>query len=153
MIEVVCKNCSKVFEVKPNRVVMGWGKYCSRKCQYEGYKAGKFVSCHNCGKEIWRPPLVLARSKSGCFFCDKKCQTIWRNKNYSSEKHANWLNGRGSYRNRLMKSGVRQICRRCGVKDIRVLTAHHKDGNRDHNDLKNLEWLCFNCHFLNHRYK
>lgn len=153
MLNIVCRNCGKKFYVKPNRIVRGWGKYCSRSCQYAGMKTGKYVSCQTCSQEIWKTPQQLRRSKSGHFFCNKNCQTIWRNKHYSCEKHANWRGGRGSYRERLIKSGIKQMCRRCGIQDLRILTAHHKDKSREHNDLKNLEWLCFNCHFLEHKYK
>jgi hypothetical protein len=53
----------------------------------------------------------------------------------------------------LIRSKTVQKCRLCGISDIRVLTAHHKDENREHNELNNLEWVCFNCHFLIHKYK
>lgn len=149
---VSCKICGKKFYAKPNWLKRGWGKYCSRKCQYKGQLKGKFVYCDQCGKKIWRPPAQLKHSKSGKFFCSKSCQTLWRNKVYSGPNHPFWTGGESTYRKVLIENKVSPICARCGERDQRVLTAHHKDGNRKNNKIKNLMWLCFNCHHLVHRH-
>ena len=50
----------------------------------------------------------------------------------------------------LQRDGFR--CVRCGVsqdeliRDGQALEAHHRDGNRNNNDLPNLETLCPGCH-------
>lgn len=41
-------------------------------------------------------------------------------------------------------------CQRCGYSKIQILIVHHKDRNREHNDLDNLELLCPNCHYGEH---
>ena len=145
-----CKLCLKKFLTKPYYVKNGWGKFCSSKCHYLSMKTGKFVSCDQCKTKIYRNNTKINRSKSGKFFCSKSCQTKWRNKYFSGEKHANWVQGESTYRNVLMKSNVMQICRRCGKNDKRILVAHHIDKNRKNNDKNNLMWLCCNCHFLIH---
>ena len=113
---------------------------------------GKFVDCAECGKEIWRTPRDFRKSKSNKFFCSKTCQTIWRNKTYSGSRHVNWAGGESVYRNILVNHGIAPICARCGEKDQRVIIAHHKDKNRKNNNIKNLVWLCLNCHYLSHHY-
>jgi hypothetical protein len=152
MPDVPCKICKKSFYAKPNWLKKGWGKYCSRKCRNTSQLRGKYVKCFLCAKEIWRGPKDLQKSKSKNFFCGKRCQTIWRNSIYVREKHSNWNTGKSSYRQSLLRSGKSMNCRKCGLKDTRVLAVHHKDRNRENNTLSNLEWLCHNCHYLVHHY-
>lgn len=76
----------------------------------------------------------------------------WKNSVLSSgTNHPLWKDGRSTYRQRLLKkSGKIAKCTNCGIKDVRLLEAHHKDRNRSNNALSNLEWLCKNCHYLVH---
>lgn len=148
---VSCKICGKEFYAKPNWLKKGWGKYCSRNCQFKAQLKGEFVYCGQCGKKIWRAPRDLRHSKSGKFFCTKSCQTLWRNKFYSGPNHPLWTGGKKKYRTILLS--VKKIpvkCIKCGYKDEKVLVVHHKDGNRQNINLYNLEWLCRNCHYLIH---
>lgn len=41
-------------------------------------------------------------------------------------------------------------CEKCGLKDKRILTIHHKDRNKENNTRENLILLCWNCHNLDH---
>ena len=106
--------------------------------------------CEICKKEVWKAPKALKNSKSGKFFCGKSCQTKWRNEFFSGEKHYFWKGGEFIYRNNLIKTGIEQVCKRCGNSDRRVLDAHHLDKNRRNNKIENLIWLCKNCHYLVH---
>ncbi len=124
--------------------------YCSRKCRDIGFKKGTFVACEICGKKIWRTPRDEKRSKSQKYFCNKSCQTQWRNKFYSGERHPLWNGGIFLYRKTLLETGATAVCKNCGIKDFRVLLVHHKDHDKRNNALENLEWLCWNCHHLIH---
>lgn len=151
---IACIICETQFYAKPSHITRGWGKYCSKKCQYESQKNGLIYPCFECNKPVYRTPKSVLVSKSGKFFCDKSCQTIWRNSNlYSGKQHANWNGGKASYRSILIKSGVNRICKKCNTTDTRVLAVHHKDKNRNNNDISNLLWLCNNCHYLVHHYE
>ena len=153
MPQVKCKICNVKFYIKPSHLKLGYGKYCSRKCQCKGQLKGKFVYCYICKKKIWRTPKALKHSKSGNYFCNKSCQTLWRNTYYSGSKHPNWRDGENqNYRNILLKHKIKVICQICRVKDKRLLIAHHKDRNRKNNTVNNLTWLCFNCHHLIHHH-
>lgn len=149
-----CKICSKTFYIKPSHVARGNGKYCSNKCSALGRRKGKFVVCSICGKKIWRMPRHLDHSRSGKYFCSKSCQTHWRNSIvYVGQNHPNWKGGWSIYRDKLSRTHIPKICKRCEIGDIRILAVHHIDKNRSNNDIKNLMWLCHNCHFLIHNNK
>lgn len=145
--------CNKMFYAKPSHIKKGWGKYCSKNCQYRAQRTGKDVTCYMCNKTVYRSIKDQNRSKSGNFFCSKSCQTLWRNKAiYSGKNHFNWSGGKASYRNILTRTNTPRECLRCECVDSRVLAVHHKDRNRDNNKISNLIWLCHNCHFLVHNY-
>lgn len=150
MPQAKCQVCNHEFYVKPSHKKMGWGKYCSAKCRTKSQYIGENVKCHVCQKEIYRSPSQIKHSKSGKFFCNKQCQTKWRNNLFSREKHPNWSGGVGSYRNFLKRKSKKPACVACGIPDERVLSAHHIDHDRKNNRLSNLTWLCMNCHHLVH---
>lgn len=150
MPKVKCKICNKEFYVKPSHQKLGYGKYCSKGCKFLGQRKGKYVLCETCDKEVWKMPKDLKGSKSGKFFCSKKCQTLWRNKKFSGPLHQNWQGGEYTYYRIMKENNVLQICKRCLIKDKRVLIIHHLDCNRKNNKVDNLVWLCRNCHYLVH---
>ncbi len=41
-------------------------------------------------------------------------------------------------------------CQRCGYHKTEILQVHHKDKNRQNNELDNLELICPNCHYEKH---
>ncbi len=147
-----CKVCKKEFETKPFYLKRGQGKYCSAKCHHEGMRTGKVKKCAVCGRETYRKLLQVERSKSGKYFCNKSCQTKWRNAYFHGEKHPNYTTGLYSYRSILDRHKVPAVCRLCKTVDRRILAVHHIDQNRMHNTASNLAWLCHNCHHLVHRY-
>jgi hypothetical protein len=150
MPNIKCAICQKEFYAKPSHIQRGWSKCCSIECRAELQKKGKYVKCAICQKEIWKIPRDIKRSKSGKFFCSKSCQTKWRNIIYSRENHALWKGGTCTYRDIMIESKEITECNKCKEKDIRILVVHHKDQNRKNNSLKNLVWLCRNCHYLVH---
>lgn len=151
---VICTICGDGFYAKPRHLGIGWGKYCSKKCQYLEQKTGTYFACHTCKKQIYKGVVEQSRSKSGKFFCSKSCQTIWRNTTeFAGAKHANWQGGKASYRQIMIRSSNKHICAKCKNQDTRILAVHHKDKNRNNNNVSNLVWLCHNCHYLVHHYK
>ena len=150
---VLCKICGKEFYVRKSHLFMGWGKYCSRSCHHKGMQSGQKVSCFVCNKEVYKTPTGLKRSKSQKFFCSKSCQTKWRNTQYVGPKHLNWKDGKSAYRSVMARNNIVQVCFRCRTKDNRILAVHHIDETHLNNDIKNLAWLCHNCHYLVHNNK
>lgn len=152
MLIVSCKICTKKFSVKPSHAKNGWGIYCSKKCNYLGQRTGRFFACHTCGKPVYKSLKDQSRSKSGKFFCDKACQTKWRNSIFAGENHSNWKGGQSVYRDILRRAKIERTCAKCKIGDTRVLIVHNRDRNRKNNSVSNLMWLCHNCHFLVHHY-
>lgn len=153
MTIVFCIKCQKKFSTRPSLIRMGWGKFCSRICHYENSRNRVEVSCSTCSRQILKSLSRMSNSKSGKFFCSKSCQTKWRNKVFSGEKHKAWKGRYFSYRRVLSNSDVPKRCSKCGNTDFRVLAVHHADGNHKNNNLSNLKWLCHNCHYLVHHGK
>ena len=151
MPSVLCVICQKEFYAKPSWIEKGWGKYCSKRCQFEGQKNGEFRNCFVCKREVYRSQKYLEGSKSKKYFCCKSCQTIWRNTIiYTGASHPQWRGGERVYKNIMVRSKLPQVCGRCHTKDVRMLTVHHIDSNRKNNKISNLAWLCYNCHHLIH---
>ncbi len=147
-----CLVCKHAFETKMFYIRKGQGKFCSSKCQYTAARKGKEVQCSQCGKDVYRKPRLLKLSQSGKYFCTKSCQTLWRNREYVGDRHANWKEGRYAYRSVLTRHGVPQVCRLCKITDPRIMAVHHIDQNRKNNKVDNLAWLCHNCHHLVHHH-
>jgi len=151
MIKKQCLICGKDIYVKRYHVNKGWGKYCSKKCQFKGQEKGKWLECDYCGKKIYRTPKDFKRSKSKKFFCSVGCHCSWENENRRCGENApNWISGQTVYRRLLKRYGKAEKCSRCGNSDKRVLVVHHRDSNRKNNQAENLEWLCRNCHCIVH---
>lgn len=56
-----------------------------------------------------------------------------------------------SYRNIAISAGILTACSRCGCSDAEILEVHHRDRNRQNNQIENLEPLCPNCHKREHK--
>ncbi len=151
-IDAVCQACSRVFRVKASVIERGFGKYCSAGCQHESARTGKWFQCEGCQKDVYRTSKYIAASKSKKYFCNKSCQTIWRNKEFSGARHANWKHGMGSYRSIMKRAGREVVCEFCRMTDERVIIVHHRDRKRTNNALSNLVRLCRNCHYIVHNF-
>jgi hypothetical protein len=60
-------------------------------------------------------------------------------------------------KNVLLKYGIKEyVCESCGLSDWKgskiVFHLHHLDGDRSNNDIRNLKFLCPNCHSLTESY-
>ena len=154
MVTVSCRVCKKKFYGKPSHIERGWAKYCSKKCSNVGQHNGETFSCNTCGKEVYRTRKEMRCSASNKFYCGKACFAVWKNQNlFYGENHANWKNGESAYRNVLLRAKIQQACKGCGYTNKKVLLVHHIDRNRKNNKVKNLMWLCRNCHYLIHNGK
>lgn len=145
-----CKTCSQPFYTKPSWLKRGIGIYCSRSCADAGRKKGRVVTCFRCGKSVYKPPKALEHSMR--LFCSKTCSIAWHNHEFKEHKHGNWKHGSFAYKRILQRASVFSQCVLCGLTDMDILLVHHIDKDRKSNDVRNLSWLCHNCHHLVHCY-
>jgi predicted nucleic acid-binding Zn ribbon protein len=147
----------------------------------ERYKRNPNSTCLVCSKAIYRRPVELKRGRVFCSqFCrglsDRKespcvvCQKpimAHLNKRTCSRACANIHRTGIRYKIGRPRDKVRTQhalkirllaerggdCERCGYNRTEVLEVHHRDRDREHNDLQNLELICPNCHAEEHYLK
>lgn len=136
-IKKECEICRKIFEhisARSNKA-----KYCSRQCYYKARinKGNIEYKCQHCGI-LFKDSLSHKRK-----FCSKSCV----GKSSVSTFNPSYTTVRKAMLNRKLINK----CERCGFnKEPKILGVHHKDRNRNNNELINLEILCPNCHSLEH---
>jgi hypothetical protein len=147
-VEVVCSQCGIVFlrlkKQFTRDIKTGTKKfYCSKTCHTLGRKNGKIFICKVCSKLFYRNPSQTKKTKTGDLFCSKQCSNIRNNGLRSGEDHPGYKTGKAIYRKRaLEKYGKVCTIPECGYDVEAVLQVHHRDGNRNHNKVENLDVLC-----------
>lgn len=154
LIERECLNCSKKFNTEQKYLNRGHGKFCSLSCARKNSprKSSKIeIECSWCKIKFMMAPSRL-RSKSGLNFCCREhkdlAQRIGGLKEIQLPHYGNQL---ASYRTKVLREAIEIKCARCGYdKYPEILEVHHKDCNRENNNLENLELICPNCHQEEH---
>lgn len=154
---VNCTYCSTSFNARPTDIKRGHAKFCSRNCfakNRKGYRKPVIsnVTCACCAKAFYRRSSALANSKSRLYFCSRACKDRSQRLGGITEimpPQYGRGNGRHDYRERALKH-YGEICTKCGFADLRAIEVHHKDKNRENNELNNLVVLCANCHCIEH---
>lgn len=154
-VDFKCDFCNK-FHSKEKRF-LNTKNYCSVSCfnlfRYKDVE--KFsTTCSICNTNIIRNKSTKRRSRSGLFFCSKKCknegQKIKNNIQDVWPSHYGSGNGIHSYR-RIAFSHYEKKCAKCGYQKIPdILQVHHIDYDRSNNNINNLQILCPNCHSIEH---
>lgn len=145
-----CEVCKKTYYVPKH-----WtnSHCCSKKCRLERLSRLRrvWLKCAQCGGEFDRPKGHL-KSKSGLFFCTRKCKDIAQRIDGISGIHPpHYQNGSFAYRDMGFRVYGKK-CSQCGyATNETMLDVHHKDGDREHNVVENLEVLCVWCHIMRTR--
>lgn len=141
----VCSVCNKPIYKRPSEINENKGKvYCSCKCY--GIACRKERPCVVCGK----PMLASFHKKTCSHACANKHRAGIKYKLYGPKKDK--VSNYRALKIRLMNARG-TVCERCGYKIYEILQVHHKDRNRENNELDNLELICPNCHFEEHLLK
>jgi len=137
----VCSICRKPIYRRPVEIEKNSGRvYCSMLCF--GKSCRREVACLNCGK-----PILGGLNKKTC---DRACANIHRTGiRYTAERSKDKVSSQRALKLRLLKQRG-NACERCGYSKFEILQVHHKDRNRENNDVSNLELICPNCHFEEH---
>jgi hypothetical protein len=136
-VHLNCVICNKEFSVIPHR--QKTAKYCSRKCYNKSLIGRGSVKheCLHCHKEFWDSP---SKKRKYCsILCTGKSQKETFKPKFSTVRKA------------MIARGLLVKCNRCGFDEFpQILGVHHKDRNRNNNEMDNLEVLCPNCHSMEH---
>ena len=97
----------------------------------------------------------MKKPKSGLHFCCKSHKDLAQrlSSGFSSIYPSHYKNGKFIDYRSLAFSAYEPKCSECGFINILALDVHHKDENRNNNDITNLQILCANCHTIKHRSK
>lgn len=156
--KINCLNCGQEAYIENKEIRRGNGKFCSRKCSGEHHSKNIVapepnVKCAFCHEAFYLCDSKRAASKSGFYFCCREhkdaAQRIGGIREIMPPHYGETLQ---NYRTIIFKiAGKPRICERCGYdKHDAAIVVHHKDRNRDNNDISNLEVLCANCHAIEH---
>lgn len=96
---------------------------------------------------VCKKPILTGLNKKTC---SRSCANIHRaGIKYKLNRPRDKVVTERALKVRLLKErGV--VCERCGYNKKEILHVHHKDRNRNNNDLENLELICPNCHYEEH---
>jgi len=136
-----CQVCGKKIYRRPIEIKKHNGRaFCSLKCY--GKSCRKEIPCIVCGK------LILAGLNKKT--CNRSCANKHREGiKYKLNSHRDKVKTQKLLKVRLLKIRGKK-CERCGLGIYEILQIHHKDRNRNNNDLDNLELICPNCHSKEH---
>jgi len=136
-----CFVCKKPIYRRPSEIEKNNGRvFCSRTCY--GLFCRKEKPCLVCG----RPILAGLNKKT----CSRACANRYRKGiKYLFNRPKDKVVSYRALKLRLIKK-YGKVCLRCNYNKYDILQIHHKDRNRQNNDLNNLELLCPNCHAEEH---
>lgn len=137
-----CSVCGKEIYRRPSEIKANRGHvFCGLSCY--GISLRKEIPCLVCGK------LILAG------FNKKTCSRACANKYRTGIKYKlgrpskNKVKSQQLLKLRLLEKRGRK-CERCDYDVYEILQIHHKDRDRNKNELENLALICPNCHCEEH---
>ena len=144
-VQLNCEVCGKTIQRRANdharRLRAGRSRIiCNGGCSAKLKATGQFYACAECGKKVWRSPSEVNRY-DGKVFCTRKCSNKANNGLRTGRSHHGFKDGRATYRKRAL-AYYGEKCTVCGYAILDVLEVHHRDGNRGHNEIENLDVLC-----------
>lgn len=143
-IDKTCLLCGNEFTTSLKEHNRGNGRYCSLTCANRSSGLARTlpvtlnVACFTCETPIARKPHLVAKSKTGQFFCSRDCK-----------EHAP-SSAPTTYRRKAFDVyGCK--CQKCGYDEYPTLVqVHHIDRDRNNSDIDNLAVLCIRCHMEDH---
>lgn len=153
-VEFECDFCKKIYVKTKNH--LGKGKnFCSKVCSGKFRKASaprqQELECAMCHIKFPVTQSRLRQTKSGLRFCSMRCKgKAQRIEGGIKDFKPSHYGSKERYRVIAFKNLPNQ-CNVCNYKDcIPILEVHHKDSNKENNDISNLEILCPTHHSERH---
>ena len=136
-----CFTCSKPIYKRPFEIENNKGRvFCGLPCY--GIASRKEKPCAVCKK-----PIMSSLNK---ITCSRSCSNVNRaGLKYKGGRPRDKVVSQRALKLRLLKIRGKK-CERCNYVKYEILQVHHKDENRNNNDLSNLELICPNCHYEKH---
>lgn len=137
-----CIVCNKEIYRKPSQIKRNKsGVFCSMDCY--GVSQRKEKPCVVCGKMIM--------SKFNKKTCSRSCANKYRTgiKYKLGRPSKDKVKSQQILKIRLLKERGKK-CERCDYAKYEILQVHHKNRDRNNNELNNLELICPNCHYEEH---
>lgn len=174
MITLICRFCMIPYQAKPYQASIS--KFCSMKCKGLAERTRVIANCQVCNQRFEHISSRCSRAK----YCSTKCYNKAQSKKGSVEyecRHCHvkfmgspshkriycskkcvgkasksvWKGKYTTIRKNMLARGLINKCEKCGyTKNVSLLGVHHKDRNRENNDLSNLSVLCPTCHSEEH---
>ncbi len=153
-VEYQCDECGNLHSKQKRH----WKplNFCSKPCaaalKSKSCRIDK--ECSFCKNKFSKKLSSLQNSKSGLFFCSRKCkdegQKLINNIKAVWPDHYGIGDGISGYR-KLALDFYGKKCTVCGFDEVKgILQVHHRDMNRLNNYVENLQVLCPNCHMTIH---
>jgi hypothetical protein len=138
---IKCIVCQKPIYRRPSEIERNTGRvFCSMTCY--GVSCRKEAPCVVCAK-----PILSGLNRKTC---SRSCANVHRTGiQYKIHSPRDKVKSQRSLKIRLLNQRGKS-CERCRYSKIEILHVHHKDRNREHNELENLELICPNCHAEEH---
>lgn len=152
-VSIKCKNCGNEFLIPKGAAKRRHKVYCSKECR-KGFCFRQCV-CAQCKKKFDKKVSSLVGSKSGIYFCCRKCKDTAQRIGGIKEimpPHYGTSEGRELCR-KYVENFKNPYCEGCGETKRYLLMLHHKDGNSKNNVEENFEIVCANCHIKRHMKK
>lgn len=139
-----CVVCSKPIYRRPVEIQRNEGQvFCSMACY--GASCRKESPCVICGK-----PILSGLNKKTCSRgCANTNRVVIK---YKLNRPRDKVFSQRALKIRMLNDRDKH-CERCGYNKYEVLQVHHKDRDRNNNNVDNLELICPNCHCEEHYLK
>lgn len=148
-VKAICSVCGTEYTRQKRHI--NETNTCSISCTNIVKGTSKLVECAHCNIKFSVKLHRFNSSKSGLFFCCREHKDLAQK--YIKEiqpDHYGKGSGINTYRNKAFEL-LNHSCNRCGFNANKAaLVVHHKDRDRDNNNIDNLEILCANCHAIEH---
>jgi hypothetical protein len=139
---IKCKVCATPIYRRPAEISVNRGRvFCSVNCC--GIFNRKEIPCAMCGK------LIMAGLNKKT--CSRGCANKYRTgiKYKMGRPSKSKVRSQQLLKIRLLKERGKK-CERCNYNKYEILQIHHKNRDRNNNELSNLELICPNCHYEEH---
>jgi len=151
---IVCEQCGKdhLTRIKPCQEQKF--RFCSKECAAQHSKKINRLNlkCALCGCDFERKLSKAKGSRSGLYFCTRKCKDEAQKLGGIKEIQPSHFGTSKEIDYRSLFSEEELICVRCGYCEFKCcVEIHHIDKDRTNNDKSNLVPLCSCCHMGLHR--